>query len=497
MGAMRACLPLVRPLLLAAVLPTFVRSQSADAPPALAREFRAAWVATVDNIDWPSRPGLPTAVARAELDAIVARAAELHLNALVFQVRPAGDAFYESKLEPWSEWLTGIQGKAPDERWDPLQHAITACHRRGLQLHAWFNPYRAWHEAGRSSPARSHILNQLPDACVRYGNFRWMDPGDPRAAKWSLDVIADVVARYDVDGVHLDDYFYPYPQKKTPFPDDRSYERHRRSGGKLSLLDWRRSNVDAFVAELYATVHRTKPWVQVGISPFGIARPGVPRGIAAGVNQYDDLGADVLKWLHDGLVDYMAPQLYWPIDQEKQSFATLLPWWHAENTKQRHVWPGLNVVNILANKGPVRADELTAQIELTRAAARNGGAGHVLYSWKTLRNDDPNGAGALRSRLYGGPVVAPASPWLGDAVPASPAAEFSRRGGGTLHVKWEPDPAVRFVVVQLRGERGWFTHAIVGSEVGDCAIPNGATSVALTAISKTGIASKTVQATAQ
>ena len=187
----------------------------------------------------------------------------------------------------------------------------------------------------------------------------------------------------------------------------------------------------------------------------------------------------------------------WRGPKEKQSFATLLPWWHAENTKQRHVWPGLNVVNILANKGPVRADELTAQIELTRAAARNGGAGHVLYSWKTLRNDDPNGAGALRSRLYGGPVVAPASPWLGDAVPASPAAEFSRRGGGTLHVKWEPDPAVRFVVVQLRGERGWFTHAIVGSEVGDCAIPNGATSVALTAISKTGIASKTVQATAQ
>jgi len=497
MGAMRPFARIVRLLLLAIAIPAVVRAQAVEAPPPLTREFRAAWVATVDNIDWPSRPGLPAAVARAELDAIVARAAELRLNALVFQVRPAGDALYESKLEPWSEWLTGAQGRAPDERWDPLRHAIAECHRRGLQLHAWFNPYRAWHEAGRSSPARGHVLDELPDACVRYGRFRWMDPGDPRAAKWSLAVIRDVVERYDVDGVHLDDYFYPYPQKGLPFPDDRSYERYRRGGGRLGLLDWRRSNVDAFVRELYATVHDGKPWVQVGISPFGIARPGVPRGIAAGVDQYDDLGADVVKWLHEGLVDYLAPQLYWPIDQEKQSFATLLPWWHSENTKQRHLWPGLNVVNILANKGPNRPEELVEQIGLVRAASRSGASGHVLYSWKTLRNDAPNGAGALRSRLYAEPVIAPASPWLGDAVPASPVAEFVRRGGGKLHVTWQPDPTVRFVVVQLQNGRGWFTYAIVGSEIGDCVIPDGARSVALTAISRTGIASKTVQATAQ
>lgn len=471
---------------------TLATAQEQDPPP-LTREFRAAWVATVNNIDWPSRPGLPAVAARAELDAIVARAAALRLNALIFQVRPAGDAFYPSRLEPWSEWLTGAQGRAPDEAWDPLQYLIDACHRRGLQLHAWFNPFRAWHESARSSPARSHVLSREPSCCVRYGNFRWMDPGDDRAVAWSLAVIRDVVARYDVDGVHIDDYFYPYPKDGLPFLDDASYARYRDGGGRLGRSDYRRASVDAFVQEMYAAVHAQKPWVQVGISPFGIARPGVPRGIRAGVDQFEHLAADVVRWLREGWLDYCSPQLYWPIDQKEQSFATLLPWWHAHNVRQRHLWPGLSANRILEGDPPVRADELAAQVGLIRAAS--DAPGHVLYSFRTLRTDSPAVAGALRTTLHRGLALAPASPWLGASAPAAPAARFERRR--TLRVLWERDPDARFVAVQIRGKQGWYTHAIVGADVGSCEIPDGASSVALTAIARSGVGSATVQATAE
>ncbi|HEU4417476.1 MAG TPA: family 10 glycosylhydrolase, partial [Planctomycetota bacterium] len=280
---------------------------------ALVREFRGAWVATVGNSDWPSRPGLPVATLRAELDAIVQRSVELKLNALVFQVRPCADAFYASRLEPWSEWLTGVQGQAPAEGFDPLAYVIARCHEQGLQLHAWFNPYRASHHSSKSAVSKEHVLARLPSACVPYGPYQWMDPGDERAAKWSLAVIQDVVQRYDVDGVHIDDYFYPYPEKGQAFPDERSFATYREKGGRLAVADWRRANIDSFVQRMYEVVHEARPWVQVGISPFGIARPGVPEGIKAGIDQYAQLYADVRKWLREGWLDYLTPQLYWPI----------------------------------------------------------------------------------------------------------------------------------------------------------------------------------------
>ena len=234
-------------------------AQTFAPPPRVEREFRGAWVATVDNIDWPSKPGLPTAAARDELDAIVARAQQLRLNALVFQVRPAADAMYESRLEPWSAWLTGVQGKAPQPPWDPLAHLIVTAHRAGLEVHAWFNPYRARHPASQGPLAPAHVANKLPAACVTFGKYLWMDPGNPQAARWSLDVIADVVARYDIDGVHLDDYFYPYPEKGVVFADDASFRGYQRQGGKLLRDDWRRRNIDDFVYRLYTETHAKKP----------------------------------------------------------------------------------------------------------------------------------------------------------------------------------------------------------------------------------------------
>ena len=255
-----------------------------SAPPPLPREFRGAWVATVDNIDFPSRPGLSAAQLRKELDTIVDRAAAVGLNALVFQVRPAGDALYASPLEPWSEWLTGAQGKAPDGNFDPLAYVIERCHARGLQLHAWCNPYRAGHPAGKSPPAKGHVRTKAPQIVRHYNKHDWMDPGEPLAAKWSLAVIQDIVKRYDVDGLHIDDYFYPYPVpgangQDKPFPDDASYKKYQAAGGTLGRDDWRRQNVDTFVERMYREVHAEKRHVRVGISPFGIWKPGFPAGI--------------------------------------------------------------------------------------------------------------------------------------------------------------------------------------------------------------------------
>ncbi len=468
-----------------AAAPTPPRERRAPTPPPLLREFRAAWVATVANIDWPSRPGLPTAAARAELDNIVARAHDLHLNALVFQVRPAGDALYASALEPWSEFLTGAQGRAPEPRWDPLQHLLERCHAHGIELHAWFNPFRASHPKGSSPPAPNHVLRAQPAACVRYGSHHWMDPGDPRSAAWTLRVVRDVVQRYDVDGVHLDDYFYPYPEGKQPFPDAKSRAAYTKAGGKLSLADWRRDNVDRFVRELERTVHQEKPWVLVGISPFGIARPGVPSGIQAGIDQFGQLYADPAQWLRTGRVDYLTPQLYWPIDQQPQSFAVLLPWWLGQNERSRHVWPGLDLNRMRDGKAPVRPDELDAQLALLRGRrpAELGSRGHVLFSFQTLRGDLPAVGGALR-RLHAEPALVPTTPWLPASDPARPELTLSGTSPNR-QLAWQLGPKTWAVAVQIETRTGWHTE-VLGAGAAPFALPADARAVAVTALGRLG-----------
>jgi uncharacterized lipoprotein YddW (UPF0748 family) len=445
-----------------------------------ATEFRAAWIATVDNIDWPSRPGLPAPQAQRELAAIVDQAAALHLDALVFQVRPAGDALYESPIEPWSEWLTGAQGRAPDAAWDPLQFLIERAHPRGIEVHAWFNPFRARHQNARSPDDARHVTSKLPDACVRYGKYVWMDPGDERAVTWTLRVIADVVRRYDVDGVHVDDYFYPYPEQKLQFADDRSFQRYQRGGGQLARDDWRRANIDGFLQRLYAAVHKEKPCALVGISPFGIARPGMPRGISAGIDQYDQLYADVLGWLRQGRCDYLAPQLYWPIDQKAQSFAALLPWWAGQNPLHRHLWPGLNASRAAEAKPPWRSDELPQQVQMIRALGPD--PGHLLFSARSLRGE----LAEQLQRAYPTPAVVPASPWLPGEPPAAPAARAERAPDGP-RVRWvAQDDARKFVVQVQRGGR-WHTFAVRGAGDGSLALPDDATAVAVRAQARNGL----------
>jgi uncharacterized lipoprotein YddW (UPF0748 family) len=418
-------------------------------PPPAPREFRAAWVSTVANIDWPSRNNLTMARQQAEAVAILDRSRALNLNAIVLQVRPSADAIYPSELEPWSEFLTGQQGRAPATAWDPLQFWIEQAHARGLELHAWFNPYRARHATAKSPLARNHIANTNPDAVKTYGRYLWMDPGEAAASQHTLDVILDVVRRYDIDGVHIDDYFYPYPidaaantaapegvaldagvgqKQELEFPDQPSWQRYLLGGGTLDRAGWRRQNVNSLIEALYLGIHKEKSWVRFGISPFGIGRPDRrPAGIV-GFSQYDKLYADAELWLANGWLDYLAPQLYWPVEQAPQAFGVLLDYWLAQNTRARHVWPGLYTSRIDNSAKAFAPEEIVKQIGVTRS--RGGVQGHLHFSIAALMENRKGISDQLRTQTYQSAALAPASPWLGSELPAAPGASARREGGG-------------------------------------------------------------------
>lgn len=423
-------------------------------PPELRCEFRGVWVATVANIDWPSEKGLPAEQQKKELLAILDRAADMHLNAIVLQVRPMCDALYKSDLEPWSEFLTGTAGKDPG--YDPLALAVREAHARGLELHAWFNPYRARHPSATCPLPDTHLVKKRPDLAKPYGKHHWLNPTHPAVADHTLAVILDVVRRYDVDGVHLDDYFYPYAEKGEdgkliPFPDDDTWAAYQKTGGKLSRSDWRRDAVNRFVERMYRDVKKEKKWVKVGISPFGIWRPGHPPGVE-GFDQYEGLYADAKKWLNEGWVDYFTPQLYWPIGQEKQSYPKLLAWWAGENTKKRHLWPG-NIpsrVNNRARGWP--AKEIAEQVRATRA--QPGATGNIHFSMKPLMRTEGPLADAF-AEVYSEPALVPASPWLDDRPPPAPAVEWSAERK-ELRITPKGEPARLFVVRRLMGGK-WDT----------------------------------------
>jgi uncharacterized lipoprotein YddW (UPF0748 family) len=433
------------------LLPLFAAD---PAPPAVPREFRAAWVATVGNIDWPSRKGLPTDRQKDELLAILDTAKDLRLNAIVFQVRPMADAMYASELEPWSEFLTGAIGQAPEPFYDPLAFAIRDAHARGLELHAWFNPYRARVPGAQSPAPDTHLTKSRPDLAKPYGKHAWLNPTHKDVQDHSLKVFLDVVRRYDVDGIHMDDYFYPYAEKDAngdpiPFPDDDTWAAYRKAGGALSRDDWRRDAVNRFVERLYRETKALKPWVKVGISPFGIWRPGHPPGIQ-GFDQYAGLYADAKLWLNKGWVDYFTPQLYWPIAQEKQSYPRLLAWWAGENSQQRHLWPGL-----FTSRYP--AAEIANQIKVTRQ--QPGATGHVHFSMKSLMRDKGGVAAALKE-LYAEPALVPASPWLGRELPAAPLAEWQPAAGGKALTIRPAGDGVRQVVVRSLAGGKWLVQIL-------------------------------------
>jgi uncharacterized lipoprotein YddW (UPF0748 family) len=432
------------------------------AAPALLREMRGLWIATVANIDWPSRSSLTADQQRAELVDILARAQATGINTIVFHVRPAGDAVYRSSIEPWGTMLTGTQGSDPG--YDPLAFAIDEAHARGMELHAWINPFRAGNTADTTRLAPTHLFHTRRDLVRVYGTQIWMDPGEPDVHDHSMRVIRDIVQRYDVDGIHADDYFYPYVQtnqsgQPIPFPDDATYARY---GGLLSRDNWRRANVDAFVERLYREVHALKPTIKVGISPFGIWRPGNPPGIT-GLDAFATIYADSRKWLQQAWVDYLAPQLYWSIGSPGQSFPALLDWWIAQSTAGRHVWPGLAAYRV--NDGTASAftpQEIPNQITTTRARA--SGTGHLLYNTTaTLKRNNGALASTLAADLYRTAALLPAVPWLDATPPAAPALGLS---GDLLQITPAAGEAARWWAVRARATSGasssWTTRILFG-----------------------------------
>jgi uncharacterized lipoprotein YddW (UPF0748 family) len=427
--------------------------------PAVDREFRGVWVATVANLDWPSRRSLPSAQAQAELIRILDAARDQGLNAVILQVRPMGDAFYDSAIEPWSDFLTGESGRAPSPYWDPLAFAIEQAHARGLELHAWFNPFRASFVSKRTPLAANHVTRRRPDLVRTYGTFYWMDPGEPDARRLALDVITDVVRRYDVDAVHIDDYFYPYQERDAAgrliaFPDDATWDRIGVHTG-MTRNDWRRSNVDTFVEQLYAAVRAEKQHVRVGISPFGIWRPGHPATVR-GLDSYNDLYADSRKWLVNGWADYYAPQLYWRTHAPQQPYTDLLQWWSEQNPHGRHIWAGNIPNNINSGERGWRSGEILEQVRLTRE--HPGFTGNVHFSVTGLLRNADGLADAFRTAVYGKPALVPATPWLGNGTPARPAVRaLPDHGLNATSLSFEsPLLPARWIVRALHAH-GWET----------------------------------------
>jgi len=457
---------------------------AAITPPPPAREFRGAWLVTVANRDWPSQPGLPVAEQKAGLIELLDRAAQLKLNAIIFQVRPSCDAMYASALEPWSEYLTGTMGKAPEPFYDPLAFAVEEAHKRGLELHAWFNPFRALHPQARSPVAPNHISRTHPEFIRHYGSQFWLDPGDPAVRTYVLGVVMDVVQRYDVDGVQFDDYFYPYPEKdatgrELEFPDGATWQKFGLSGGYASRDDWRRANINQFIQRVYQAIKTVKPRVKFGVSPFGIWRPQNPPAIR-GLDAYAKLYADARLWFANGWVDYFSPQLYWSTDSPWQSFPVLLDWWSKQNVRQRHLWPGLNAANVGERWRP---DEIARQIAAIRR--QPGAGGEIFFHLRDL-TDNPALAGVVRAACPQ-PALVPASPWLDAAPPARPKLVVVEDRRAALRVRWETagEPA-GWWVLQFCTNQVWTTEILPAARTNWAFVKPGPEWISISAVDQVG-----------
>jgi uncharacterized lipoprotein YddW (UPF0748 family) len=455
----------------------FVREE----PPVVPREFRAAWVTPVSDMglrDWPSTPGIAPDSQRSEMIALLDRAAAAGLNAVILHVRISADAMYPTRLAPWSAFLTGASGVGPVPAYDPLAFAVEQAHARGLQLHAWFNPFRAMSPLFAGKAARSHVSRAHPAWVRRYGSQLWMDPGLPEVRKNALDVMLDVVRRYDVDGVHVDDYFYPYRETRTvtrrvrgkrvrvretlPFPDGASWKKYGQARGWTNRAAWRRNNIDDFVQSLFRGVRAIKPTVLIGVSPFGIWRSGSPAGVT-GLDAFSEIYADSRRWLGEGWLDYLSPQLYWPLDGAQDRFRALDAWWRTQNPQGRHIWPGLYSSRIYSASKPWAAGEIPAQIDALRAGRQGttDASGHVHFRLSALLADSSALARRLLSSEYADRAIVPDSPWIAGPPPAAPSVRLVQNDGpAEVTVIPGDSVSVRWWLVQARGTDGTWRTAL-------------------------------------
>jgi uncharacterized lipoprotein YddW (UPF0748 family) len=394
------------------------------------REFRGAWIATVSNIDWPSKPGLPSIEQQQQFIHMLDELKALGSNAVIVQIRPACDAFYPSKIEPWSHYLTGRQGEPPFPYYDPLVFMIEETHKRNMEFHAWFNPFRALVDNRKNMNPPNHVTHTHKDWIINYGTIAFIDPGIPEAREYVINVITDVVKRYDIDAVHLDDYFYPYRIAGISIADTKSYAKY---GNGLSRDDWRRNNVSLFISLLDKSIKSIKPYVKLGISPFGIWRNKSqdPEGseTKGGQTNYDDLYADVMLWIQKGWIDYLMPQLYWEHTSHAAPFGILLPWWYG-HCYQRHIYYGLGLYRMAdARSGPwTSVNELLWQMRDIRGQCPN--SGYAFFSASTFDKLRQPVKDSLQKTYARFPALMPPMTWLDSIAPAPPVLKASPAGSG-------------------------------------------------------------------
>ncbi len=450
-------------LLLIACLCSFLTcfSQEGKAP---VREFRAAWIATVANIDWPSRRDLSVDQQKQEILYLFDRLQKNNFNAVIVQIRPVADAFYDSPYEAWSKYLTGKQGVAPTPYYDPLKFMIEEAHKRCLEFHAWVNPYRALMSAYRNDNPSSHVTKQHPNWFVNYGKKKYFNPGLPEVRNYTLKVMRDIVKRYDIDALHMDDYFYPYRIGKTEFPDLSAYRRYNKNN--LSRDDWRRENVNVLVRELNRVIKQTKPHVKFGISPFGVWRNSDVDSIrgsntTAGQTNYDDLFADVILWQKNGWIDYSLPQLYWETGHKAVDYNTLIKWWN-DNAFDRHMYIGHAIYKLKPGKTPWHnLDEIDYQIKETRRYPKIQGS--AFYSAKFFRKNIFNINHYFEHDIYKKPALLPEMPWLNSEKPKPIQLQINYSQEGVRLIKWlkSDDPNAQYAVYKIVNGRHEYSKDLV------------------------------------
>jgi uncharacterized lipoprotein YddW (UPF0748 family) len=431
------------------------------------REFRGAWVATVANINWPSTKTLTTDEQKQEAVKILDVLKNNNFNAVIFQARPQCDALYKSELEPWSYYLTGKQGSPPSPYYDPLEFWISEAHKRGLELHVWLNPYRAHHTTG-GEVSEFSVVKKHPDWVLKLkSGYWWLDPGKKEVQDHSFSVVMDIVKRYDVDGIHFDDYFYPYPSynDNENFPDELSWNEYSNNGGTLNRSDWRRNNINKFIQRIYLGIKELKPNVKFGLSPFGIWRPQNPISID-GFDQYSQLYADAKHWLNEGWIDYWSPQLYWKISTIQQSFPVLLGWWKNQNLKRRHFWPGISIDR---DNNELNTLEVINQIMVIRGMLSEA-PGSLCWSVGPILNYKE-----LSDAIVNGPykkqALIPQTPWFKNVPVNSPAISLSKQPD-KVKVSWthiNKDEVFCWVVYFKYGDR--WDYKILTSEIFSIELP--------------------------
>jgi uncharacterized lipoprotein YddW (UPF0748 family) len=449
-----------------------------------ARELRGLFVATVYNIDWPSGAGLSVAEQDAQLVTLLDLAEDARMNAVFVQMRPEGDALYASSIEPWSEWLTGTQGVDPD--YDPLERWIVEAHARGIEVHAWLNPYRA--KVGSESIsgfAEGHMALAFPEHTIAYGGDVWMDPGAESVRGRVVDVTEDLLTRYDLDGIHFDDYFYPYPDDGD-FPDDATWNAYVAGGGTLARDDWRRENTSLLVRDVSVAIAAIDPAVRFGISPFGIWRPGYPSGIV-GFDAYEGLYADPLNWVSNGWLDYLSPQLYWETGNEGQEYEALTEWWNAQLPDDTWLFPA-NALYQLGSSDTWTLDEFAAQIDISRRFDLARTRGNMWYNASPFIDDAAGVRDAFATRYYPTQALPPVVNALGGVTEPPPTVTVD---GATA--AWEPADGRRAITVYTSAGEAWNLASIVPAGGGSVTLASGRW--ALASVGKGGVESRAVVVT--